>query len=279
MTQREILQPYIDATGKAMREVEGDYYQDNILYCGKCNTPKQITVTIADVETTVPCLCDCGVVQRDKEIAEFNERKRQAEIRALRISGIHDKSIRGMTFDADDGSNPDATNKAKRYVAKWDKMRHDNIGLLLWGNTGNGKTFTAACIANALIDRNVPVLMTSFPQILSGLTGLFGDDRVAYVRSLINFPLLIIDDLGAERDSEFSREQIYAVIDARYKQRLPLIITTNLTLDELKKPKDIECRRIYDRILEMCVPIYFSGDSRRKVTAAEKMKLAKAMFE
>ena len=64
-----------------------------------------------------------------------------------------------------DGSNPGQTDKAMRYCLSWGKMYRDNIGLILWGNVGTGKTYFAACIANYLINLGVPVLMTSFIKL------------------------------------------------------------------------------------------------------------------
>ena len=73
-------------------------------------------------------------------------------------------------------------------------------------------------------------------------------------------------------------EQVYNVIDTRYKSGKPLIITTNLTLDELKAPADIPHKRIYDRVLGMCVPVMFNGVNFRKEEAASKMEAAKKLF-
>lgn len=279
MTAEEMLKPIIDAAQTANHPKTGDYIKGGVLHCGNCHTPKQVILAIDGSDRVVPCLCECAVKSYEDERKAEAERKRAAEIKQLRICGIQDTAIRGMTFEADDGKCPALMDKARRYVTSWDKMLRENIGVIFWGNTGNGKTFASACIANALIDKGVPVLVTSFPKILSSITGLFAEDRTEYIDSLKYFKLLVIDDLGAERDSQFTLEQVYAVIDARYKQGLPLIITTNMTLDEMKKPENMDRQRIYDRVLEMCVPIHATGDSRRKDKAAEKMKLARAMFE
>jgi len=67
--------------------------------------------------------------------------------------------------------------------------------------------------------------------------------------------LLIIDDLGVERSSEYTIELVYHIIDARYRSGGPMIITTNLTLNEMENPGTREKERIYDRILERCTPI------------------------
>ena len=90
--------------------------------------------------------------------------------------------------------------------------------------------------------------------------------------------MLVIDDLGVERQSDFALEQVYTVIDERYKSGKPMIITTNIPLEELRNPADIRYSRIYDRILESCVPIQLGGPSRRKGLAGNKMKIARELF-
>jgi DNA replication protein DnaC len=69
------------------------------------------------------------------------------------------------------------------------------------------------------------------------------------------------------------------VVDSRYRSGRPLIVTTNLTLDNLQNPEDTAHARIYDRLLEMCVPVRFTGGNFRKITAQEKMERVKKMME
>ena len=162
-------------------------------------------------------------------------------------------------------------------------MYRDNIGLLLWGNVGAGKTYFAACVANALIDLGNPVLMTSFVKIINAMSS-FRVDRNEYIRDLNKYKLLVIDDLGAERQNDSAQEIVYTVIDERCKNRQPLIVTTNLTLDEIKNPRQVSSlsamvhKRIYDRILEMCVPIQLKADSRRKYIRQGKISEFESML-
>lgn len=278
MTELELLTPVIRAATAASPVRDGDYVVDGVLYCGRCKTPKRAEITISGSEMMVPIMCKCAETEWKKIKLEEERRQNDAYINQLRVQGINDSSIREMTFDKDDGQQPDVMKKAHIYVDRWMDMLTQNVGLLLWGNTGNGKTFTASCIANALLGNGVPVLVTSFPKILSAVTGMFAEGRVEYIDSLKNFQLLVLDDFGAERDSGFALETVYSVIDARYKQKLPMIVTTNLTRDELKNPKDMAYQRVYDRVLEMCVPIKFEGTSRRKELATDKLKTAKELF-
>ena len=91
--------------------------------------------------------------------------------------------------------------------------------------------------------------------------------------------LLIIDDFGMERGTEYGLEQVYNVIDSRYRSGKPLIVTTNLSLDELQHPQDTPHARIYDRLLEMCAPILFTGTNFRRQTAQSKLDKLKTIIK
>lgn len=156
---------------------------------------------------------------------------------------------------------------ARAYVDGWDKAYTSNTGLLLFGDVGTGKSFFAGCIANALLDRDVSVMMTNFPTILSRLTGMFPEERIDYIDSIGRYDLLILDDLGVERNTSYAMEQMFQVVDRRYRSCKPLIVTTNLSLEQMKNAPDVEHSRIYGRILEYCAPILFSGKDMRKNNA------------
>ena len=88
--------------------------------------------------------------------------------------------------------------------------------------------------------------------ILNDLAASF-EGRNEYISRLCRYPLLILDDFGMERGTEYGLEQVFNVIDSRYRSGKPLIVTTNLTLDDLHNPEDTAHSRIYDRLLSMCV--------------------------
>ena len=203
------------------------------------------------------------------------EFERMQRLNMLKSLCFEDHALYSWTFDKDNGKNP-VMKVARDYVDKWSDALSGNTGLVLWGDVGTGKTFFAACIANALVEQNVSVKMTNFSTILNDL--FTESDKNKYLNRLNDHSLLIIDDLGIERGTEYALEQVYNVIDTRYKSGKPLIITTNLTLDELKAPTDIPHKRIYDRVLGMCVPVMFNGVNFRKEEAASKMESAKKLF-
>ena len=82
-----------------------------------------------------------------------------------------------------------------------------------------------------------------------------------------------------ERGTEYGLEQIYNVIDSRYRSGKPLIVTTNLPLTDLQNPQDTAHARIYDRLLAMCAPIRFTGENFRKVTAQDKLAKLKNLIK
>lgn len=181
------------------------------------------------------------------------------------------------TFANDNGQNP-LMDKARAYVEHWAEAYRNNTGLLLFEDVETGKSFFAGCIANALLDRNIPVLMTNFPSILNRLAGMFSEDRAEFIASLGIYDLLIIDNLGVERNTEYAMEQMFHVVDCRCRSRKPMIITTNLKLSELKNPPDLAHARIYDCILERCAPILSAGKNFREENVAAAKAAARRLY-
>ena len=260
-------------------EVEPEDYiaEDGLLHCGKCHTPKQIRVEILDRPRIVSVQCKCSREKWEKEEADRKRREEIERVKRMKGTCIHDRALLDYTFDKDDGSLPQLSS-ARKYVETWPERRKNNDGLLLWGEVGTGKTFYAACIANALIEQGVPVLMTNFAKILNKLGGLYSDDKNEFIASMMRYSLLVIDDFGIERNTEFALEQVFNIIDERYKANLPLIVTTNLSLKELKNPVDIAHKRIYDRVLSMCIPVKFTGPNHRELDSEQKLKAYKELF-
>lgn len=277
MDTMTILEPIAQAAAKANPALPGDYTLDGLLYCGKCHTRKQTRLMAFDGRV-VACQCRCA---REAYQAEVDARKRQEEadrLSRLRSVGIANQRFRDASFAHDDGKNPKPMALLRRYADKWPEMREKNIGLLLCGTPGTGKSYGAACVANALLENLIPVLMTNLAAVLNSVTGLPSEERNAYVADLTRYPLLILDDFGMERNTGFALEQVYNVIDARYRSGKPLIVTTNLTMSQLRSPQDVDHARIYDRVLEMCVPIDFGSNGRRAEYARQKIREASALL-
>lgn len=273
----------IDAIGaRAARqysETEGDYRsEDGLLMCGKCHTQKECVLTKRDGTTrTVRCACECSVAQNAKEAEEKRKRDRLQYLDSMRRTGFPDAEMREWTFAKSDHTDQKNENIAHKYVSNFDAMRSQGTGLLLCGSVGTGKSFLAAAIANELISQGTPCLMTNFSRIISRISEKFGGDQ-KYLDNLNRFDLLIIDDLGAERDSEYMWEKVMDVIDARYRAGLPLIVTTNLSPKDLYDPSDIRRQRVFSRLKEMCIFLEVNGADRRSKKMQDKLTTAKSLL-
>jgi DNA replication protein DnaC len=260
------MEPIIDGMVKAseaLRDAEDYIGPDGLMWCGKCNTPKQARVEFMGKVRTPYCLCKCMTEKRDAEEAAWKMQQQLDRVRRLRKMGFPDAEMTRWTFERDDQVNEHLSTVARKYVDNFAEMRKRGKGLLLFGDVGRGKSFMAACIANALIDQGHPCLVTNFARLTNTIQGMYSGKQ-EYIDGLDSFELLVIDDLASERDTEYMQETVTSIIDARYRSGKPLIITTNLTAQELKAPTDMRKQRIYSRLFEMCVPFEVKGSDRRK---------------
>ena len=275
-TGKTVLEPVIPAVSKS----NGDYYgKDGLLHCGKCHAPKEMFFAKGIVlmgRNRHPIECACCKAKREQQEVAIRQQKHRDLVRRLKAEGFSDTAMLNWTFENDNGHSPQM-HHAHRYVEQWQTMRSENLGLLLWGGVGTGKSFLAGCIANALMEQKVSVRMTNFARIMNELNNSFSGRNVVVDR-LCRYPLLIIDDFGMERGTEYALEQVYNIVDSRYRSQKTLIVTTNLTLDEIRHPQDTAHARIYDRILEMCVPISCIGASLRKENAQKKLESMKSLI-
>lgn len=248
----------IEQISNSVPEGNGYIGNDGLLHCLKCSDQLETILNIPLVgERKVRCICRCMAKERDA----FEERKRQEERERNRRTCFAGSMMMSCTFES--SQQAELMTLAENYAKNFSQFRKEGKGLLFYGEVGTGKSHFAACIANRLIDEDRRVLMTNFSTIVNKLQERF-EGRQEYIDSLMKYDLLILDDLGAERSTDYMQEQIYNIIDARYRSGLPMIITTNLTGNELKNPSDIGNARIYDRILEKCHPVKVDGQSIRR---------------
>lgn len=260
-----IIDGMVAMSEKSIGMREDDYIDGSsgLLYCGRCRTPKQGVYKMPWGEIKPYILCKCEAERKEREEQEQRARELADLIRRRRSAGFPEKEMQNWTFARDDESNKRMSGIAHRYADNFPQMLRDNKGLLLFGNVGVGKSFYAACIVNALIDLGYPCLMTNFIRLTNTLQGMF-EGKQEYIDSLNRYSLLVIDDLGVERDTKTMNELVYSLIDSRYRAGLPIIVTTNLTSEELKKPNTVHEERIFSRLMEMCIPLEVKGCDRRK---------------
>lgn len=263
---------------KSMKRNKGDYIgKDGLLHCGVCGAPKQAKFTLSDGRVvTPPCMCRCQVAAQKREETREAAQRKQAEVARLRSLAFSDKALRRYTFIHDNNPESQESRIARNYVKHFSDFSKSGKGLLFFGNVGIGKTFYASCIANALVDECVSVVVTNFSRIATRMQSSF-NGRQEYMDNLAQCGLLVIDDFAMERDTEFMHEIIYDVIDGRYRSGNPLVMTTNIAKDELNNPSDLFRRRVFSRVLGMCVPVRFVGTDRRRTGC--DANLLKELFE
>ena len=235
---------------------DGDYTdgETGLLMCGKCRTPKQCRpFPVADI--AVSCLCDC--MKAEDEAA--HGRLRQNQYEKLRSICFQGSELIGATFARDDCSNPKLSETCKAF-AEIVTGGSSRDWLLLWGDCGTGKSFMAACIANAAIDAGMTARFITVPEIEQQL---WNADRATVYDEFNHVDLLIIDDFGCERRTDYMDEIKFNLIDGRLRSGKPCVITTNLTLHDFAVPADLTQKRIVSRIFERAKTFHVQGDDRR----------------
>ena len=261
--------------------------EDGLLWCKVCGERRERIIDFPLLDGTgstekrkVNCNCRCDREQKEATEKRFAFEEAQRQISELRKLSLMDAKLTGVTFGTYrvTEDNRKAFDIAKRYVGKFDEMYQKGQGILFWGDVGTGKSYTAAAIANELLNGQTSVVMTSFIKLL-GVLRSFEKEDSDYIDRLNRAKLLVIDDFGAESASGFTLEKVYDIIDSRYRTGKPIIITTNMRLPDMQSCEDIRYNRIYDRLFEMCYPVKMDGKSWRKREAAARFDTMKKILE
>ena len=273
----KVLEEAVGRTSAGEDAADGDHIgEDGLLVCGRCGTPKQrrIEVPFRDEPMVVRCMCDCEV----REAKEQEEREAREQAQAWATARREEcfataPRLMSCTFETDDRKNPSVSTPCERYADTF--ARGDPYGLLLHGNVGGGKTYMAAAIANRLIDRGFSVLQTDIGSVATLMESSF-EKRQRNIERILGYDLLVVDDIGAQRSTEYMMQHVYAIIDGRYRYGRPMVITTNLDGEQMSQLQSGgPWSRIFDRILEVCYPVKVIGNRRKE----RELAMRKSMRE
>lgn len=250
---------------------EGSYYigEDGLKHCTVCNEPIEIKIHWPWGDKTETCMCKCRTEAYHADMAALKTDETGLQI--MRYTDINRRlnpSISDMTFEKDNGSQPKLS-FCREYAKNFDDKLKRGSGLILLGPCGTGKSFGAACILNSVLNQGYRALMISIEKIAEQAEEAGFEGKGEYFDDLMNIPLLILDDLGTARETEYMMEITNRVISDRDKSMKPLIVTTNIPYEDIKNPRTDDWARIWSRINARAIPINFSGTDKRSESAAK----------
>lgn len=278
---KPLIQDLREKAEKQFPRQDGDYTnaEDGLLYCGKCHTPKQVRLSNLPkygmlAGTVNPCMCACEHEKLQREEAERRRRNLVPEL-LDRCFGQESENLRLQTFENDKGYTPALMEQARRYF----RMITDenapenlrNVGLLICGSVGCGKSYAACAILNAIIcEKCWSCQMIKLKTVVNKLWN--HSDREGYIERLTSARILYIDDLREEYLKEGKSELVYDLLERRQESGKPVIVTTNIPRQVFYRqnlPNDLQ--RIYSRLVGMCIPIEVVSEDIRRKKAAESM--------
>lgn len=248
--------------------------------CKTCGEPVKMRVFIFGEGKEVGAKCRCYEEKRRQE--EEARRKAEAEYKRqnAKDNSLMDEKAKNAVFKnltvKDD--NRRYIRAAENYCKHWNENYKANRGLLFYGGTGRGKTTLACCIANRLADKGINIKVMSVNAMIQRVKDSYrnnGEKGETELKAEIkSTSLLILDDLGAEYKTDWSTCLLYEIIDERYRTGKPSIVTTNLTLKQLREHlTDANgIPRAFDRLVEGLTPVEFQCRNYR-VEQAETKKI------
>lgn len=265
----------MDAIGKAIEELltkNSTTFPTDEHYCEICGSlvPK-LEMEILGKKRIVQPACKC---ESNKDVEDRKKKAEQDEKERIRrlfsISNMGDRYLNASfdSFIIRPGSEV-AYKIAKKYSA--DLHALDGMGILIWGEYGNGKTYLLASIINEHKDKTI--VFQSVPELLARIKSTFNksnpENEYHIMYALLNCDILVLDDIGSEQVTTWTEDIFYQIIDGRYRRKLPVLYSSNL------KPSMLQERlgaRIYDRILEVSIQVENKATSYRREKAIERFK-------
>lgn len=218
---------------------------DGLWHCGHCGNPKQKYIHCLDRDWLVGFICECQGKDRQKQ----QERERKIKERLESCFG------NDTTHQAeDDEPMSKRVEFAKKYAEKFTRQ---SKWLVIYGDVGTGKSYRAAQICRDVISRDFTAKYTSLSEIERSL---WNNDKAEIYKSLDHYDLIVLDDFGSERQTQYTAEIRYNIVDMRYKNGKPIIITTNVAKFD---SDDISDKRVYSRIKEKSIFLKYEGKDRR----------------
>lgn len=242
--------------------------------CTECGRiVPRLEVEVLGIKRVVQPRCQCEIdkhLGKIKISQEYDMKRRIEEKFSISNLGQRFAECQFDTFLHRPGTAK-AFSNAKSYVDHFDSV--DSEGLIIWGMPGNGKSHLGAAIAHGVKNKDKTVVFQTVPELLERIRSTFNsknkDTEKGIMEALLHCDLLILDDIGSEKISDWVLDVMFRIVDGRYRQKRPIVYTTNLN------PKELEFqlnKRIYDRMLETSIIIENQGTSYRREIAQQRFE-------
>ena len=243
-----------------------------VIRCRKCGERRIAFVPAVGREMPVACRCWEAKAAAARETQAILAADLQA-----RSSPFFSRGYDCFTFEVDSWPDSEASRQCRAWVEHWNEMREADYGLLFSGRVGTGKTYLAAAVVNALRARGIPAIICTAANLVN--IAQVSRNPLAAINELDSFPLVALDDLGAERGTDYGISLIEGFIDARTLSKRPLVVTTNLSAAQLRQPDDLRWARTFDRVLALCPQVIVTtGDSLRKADRKDRAAACAAIL-
>jgi len=218
-------------------------------FCGK-----DLSCELSYLGIYLPCNCEKAIEHAQREYAEETRVAKHVKVPGkfddrMKGSGIGERFKNCTLENYAAGKNKEALAFAYELVAMFPRTR----GLTLSGDSGVGKTHLACGIAKKVMQNGHGALFGTVPTLLSSIrAGFNGGDRAEDVmKRYKTIALLVLDDFGKEKPSEWVEEAIYEIINARYEAKLVTIVTTNISSEDVMERYRWNGKAILSRLAEM----------------------------
>ena len=248
--------------------------------CTDCGaTVRPITVDVLGAVRTLPGTCICVKERLVQEELHRRNAERVRKIERLFSLAQLGPRFQEATFESwlPRQGTEQGYKAAKALADEWDFNGRTGDSLMLIGPVGTGKSHLAAAIVNALIPQGVAAIFQPVPELFQRLNATYGresrETEAQLLSALQEADLLVLDDVGAEKPSAANETRLYQIVDARYRGKKPMALTSNLDVNQLRTQVG---ERTIDRLIEVCQIVRLEATSYRRIVAAQRREIQHA---
>lgn len=249
------------------------------IHCGEEIPAIEVEVKELGIKRMVQPACECEVKEQKRlqeEAEKFQIQKDINKMFAFSDLGERYKNATLENFEARKGSDA-CKMLTEVFISEFEEWKEQSLSY--WGNVGNGKTHLAAAVANALKNKGYIVIFIKMTELLDLIKSTFGKDQKGnrvteyskedIIKALMQCDMLILDDIGAEKITDWVEDEVFKIIDGRYVRKKKIMVTSNLELEELEQ--HIKSRS-FDRLNHMSQFLENKATSKREEEALKRQE-------